>query len=61
VTGAAVGDIALCGFTSITAAGWQMRANITSANTASVTITNQTGGTVDLPSGTIRVGVMQPY
>jgi hypothetical protein len=61
VTGAAVGDIALCGFTSITAAGWQMRANITSANTASVTITNQTGGTVDLPSGTLRVGVMQPY
>jgi hypothetical protein len=61
VTGAAVGDIALCGFTSITAAGWQMTANITSANTASVTITNNTGGTVDLGSGTVRVGVMQPY
>jgi hypothetical protein len=55
VTGAAVGMQALASFTSITGAGWILTADITSANNASVTLMNKTGGAVDLASGTLRV------
>lgn len=58
ISGAAVGDPVMAGFTSITAAGWLLDAHVTSANTVSVTITNKTGGVVDLPNGTLRVTVI---
>ena len=57
VTGAVSGDTVLVGFTSITTAGWQISGQVTAADTVTVTLTNQTGGTVDLPSGTVNVDV----
>lgn len=57
VPGAAVGDPAAAGFSSITAAGWDIRAIVTSADTVSVTLLNNTGGNVDLAEGTVRVVV----
>ena len=53
VTGAAVGDPAFAGFTSITAAGWVISAIVTGADTVKVTLVNHTGGAVDLASGTV--------
>ena len=53
VTGAAVGDPAFAGFTSITAAGWVISAVVTAENTVKVTLVNHTGGAVDLASGTV--------
>lgn len=59
VTGAAAGDVVACGFSSIVAAGWQISGQVTAANTVTVTITNHTGGAVDLGSGTLRAEVWQ--
>lgn len=59
VTGAAVGDPAIAGLSSINAAGWFLSANVTSANTVTVTLMNHTGGTVDLGSGTLTVIVFK--
>lgn len=55
VTGAQVGDLCLASFSGISGAGWTVTAEITSANNAAVTLRNDTGGTVDLPAGTLRV------
>lgn len=57
VTGAAVGDPCSVGFTSIAAAGWRITANVRAADTVSVFLTNNTGGAVDLASGTVTVFV----
>lgn len=59
VTGAAIGDPAIAGFSSVTAAGWIISASVTSANTVTVTLMNHTGGNVDLASGTVTVIVMK--
>jgi hypothetical protein len=54
VTGAAVGDAARAGLTTIAATGWKIWATVIAADTVEVTIRNDTGGTVDLGSGTVR-------
>ena len=59
VVGAALGDFALCSF-SIDVADLQLRADVTAANTVTVVLSNSTGGTIDLGSGTLRVKVV-PY
>lgn len=57
VTSAAVGDPASAGLTGIAAVGWKIEAVVTAANTVTVTITNNTAGTVNLPNGTVRAVV----
>src|SRR5262245_14255465 len=59
VPGAAVGDAVAAGFSGITAAGWRLTGNVRATNTVSVLLTNNTGSTVDLPSGTLTVIVLK--
>lgn len=54
VVGAVVGDFVDVTFSSLTAAGWLISGIVTAAATVTVTLTNATGATVDLPSGTLR-------
>jgi hypothetical protein len=58
VTGAALGDTVAVGFTSLVT-GWNITGLVTATNTVEVRITNNTGGTVDLASGTLRADVWQ--
>jgi hypothetical protein len=60
VTGAKLGWIALASF-SLDLAGTTISAEITSANTATVTITNNTGSTVTLSGGFLRVLTIPTY
>lgn len=55
LTGAAVGDPVIAALSSITTAGWEIQANVTATDTVAVYIKNNTGGTVDLASGTLTV------
>lgn len=61
VTGAAVGDSVDAGFPMIVGGsgqnGMQISASVYTANTVKVTITNNSGGAVDLDSGTLVVKV----
>lgn len=58
VSGAQVGDtVSGISHTSIPNANWDLVGYVTSANTVSVRLTNHTGGTVDLASGTLRADV----
>lgn len=59
VKGATVGDIVACGYDSIIVAGWQISGQVTAANTVTITITNHTGGAINLPNGTVRVHIWQ--
>lgn len=59
VTGAVVGNAVAVGFTTLPNTKWQLSGNVTAADTVSVTITNNTGGTVDLGSGTVTAIVIQ--
>ena len=59
VTGAAVGDVVLASHDSITTGGWLISGSVSAANTVRVTLLNQTGGTVDLASGTLRAVVLR--
>lgn len=54
VTGAAVGNPCICGFSIAVPAGALLVCNITAADTATVTLMNHTGGALDLGSGTLR-------
>ena len=54
ITGAAVGNPCICGFSIAVPAGALLVCNITSSNTATVTLMNHTGGALDLASGTLR-------
>jgi hypothetical protein len=56
VTGAALGDFAQPSF-SLALQGITATAFVSSANTVSVRFQNETGGTIDLGSGTLRVRV----
>lgn len=58
-TGAAVGDYALVSF-GVNLQGLTVTAYVSAANTVSVRIQNESGGTIDLASTTIRVRVI-PY
>ncbi|MHB1000473.1 MAG: right-handed parallel beta-helix repeat-containing protein [Armatimonadota bacterium] len=57
VTGARLGSVAMAGFTSIAAAGWELMAICTASDTVTVKLTNRTGAPVDLASGTLYVDV----
>jgi len=58
VTGAALGDFVIASF-SLTIAGMVLSAEVSAANTVAVTLINNTGGAVDLGSGTITVRVLK--
>ena len=53
VTGAAVGDAALCGFSTAMPISWLFRGHVTAADTVTCSADNYTGATVDLASGTL--------
>lgn len=53
VTGAALGDAALCGFSTAMPISWLFRGHVTAADTVTCSADNFTGGTVDLASGTL--------
>lgn len=54
VTGAAIGNPCITGFSIAVPAGGLLVCSITASNTATVTLMNHTGGTLDLGSGTLR-------
>ncbi len=58
--GALAGTPAFAALSSVTAVGWSISAMGISADTVGVTLTNRTGGTVDLASGTVTIALMQP-
>ncbi len=55
LTGAAVGDVVTASLSTIVASTWKVQACVTASDTVAVTITNNTGGAVDLASGTLRI------
>jgi len=59
VSGAALGDFARASF-SLNPQGITITAAVTATNTVTVTLTNHTGGTIDLASGTLRAEVTKP-
>jgi hypothetical protein len=59
VTGAALGDYAEASF-SLDLQGITVTAWVSAANTVSVRFQNETGGTIDLGSGTLRARVFKP-
>lgn len=58
VTGAALGDFALASF-SLDLQGIMLTAYVSAANTVACRFQNETGGTLDLASGTLRAFVRQ--
>lgn len=58
VTGAALGDVALASF-SLSTQGITVTATVTAANTVTVRFQNETGGAIDLASGTLKAVVFQ--
>lgn len=56
VTGAALGDFALCSF-SLDVADLVLSGQVTAANTVTVSLANNTGGAIDLASGTVYARV----
>jgi hypothetical protein len=59
VTGAAVGDIASCGQTTITADLLQLNCYVSAADTVRVVLRNLSTSTVDVTSGTLNAEVMK--
>jgi len=55
VTGCAIGDIAEATMSVAVPAGLQLSANVTAANTVTVTLVNRSGAAVDLASGNLNV------
>ena len=58
VTGAALGDMAIASF-SLDVADLVINAAVTAADTVTVILANNTGGAVDLASGTVRARVFK--
>jgi hypothetical protein len=58
VTGAALGDVALVSF-SLSTQGITVTANVTAINTVTVRFQNETGGVIDLASGTLGVMIIK--
>jgi hypothetical protein len=58
VTGAVLGDFAVCSF-SLSTQGITTTANVTAADTVTVRFQNETGGLIDLLSGTLAVRVLR--
>lgn len=57
VTGARLGDFAIASF-SLDVTDLVINAAVTAANTATVILANNTGGAIDLASGTVYVRVL---
>jgi hypothetical protein len=57
VTGAAAGDTAVASHSKLTVAKAYTMAQVTAANTVTVTLVNHTGGNLNVASGTLRVDV----
>lgn len=57
VTGAAVGDVANCGHSTITADLWQIACYVSAADTVRAVLKNHSGGAIDAASGTLRADV----
>ena len=57
VPGAALGDFAFASF-SLDVADMTLSADVVAANTVACVLANNTGGTVDLGAGTVRVKVI---
>lgn len=60
VTGASVGDPCNAGLSVAVPGGVLLAANVTAANTVTVTLFNKTGGTVDVAGGTLWLHVEKP-
>lgn len=60
VSGAAVGDIAMCGHTQVTADLLQLSCYVSAANTVRAVLRNASAGTIDVTSGTLAAEVWQP-
>jgi len=58
VTGAALGDFVTAVSFSLDLTGLQLTAAVTATDTVTATLSNSTGGAVDLASGTVRVVVV---
>jgi|GEM_PF-1792595 len=58
VTGAALGDFAIASF-SLDVQDLVLDAQVTAANTVTVVLANNTGGAINLASGTVRVIVLE--
>jgi hypothetical protein len=58
VTGAALGDFVIASF-SLDVTDLTLTANVTAASTVTCVLANNTGGAIDLASGTIYVRVIQ--
>ena len=59
LTGAAVGDPVTAALSTIISSDWAIQACVTATDTAEVKITNNTGGAVDLGSGTLRLSCVK--
>lgn len=53
--GLAVGSLVRASFSGITSSGWEIHANVISADSINVVCRNRTGSSVDLPSGVLKV------
>lgn len=60
VTGAAVGDVAMCGHTQVTADLLQLSCYVSAADTVRAVLENISAGTIDVSSGTLRAEVWKP-
>lgn len=58
VSGASLGDFAIASF-SLSTQGITVTANVTATDTVTVRFQNETGGTIDLGSGTLKVKVIK--
>jgi hypothetical protein len=58
VTGAVLGDVALASF-SLSTQGITVTANVTATNTVTVRFQNETGGVIDLASGTLGAMIIK--
>jgi hypothetical protein len=59
VTGAKVGDIVLVGL-GVSAAGITVTAYVSAANTVSIRVQNESGGTLNLASSVCNIVVLRP-
>lgn len=60
VTGAELGDFSLCSF-SVDVVDLILNAQVTAADTVTCVLANETAGTVDLASGTLRAMVFKYF
>lgn len=58
--GVALGDMVLAVSLAVSTAGITVTANVTAADTVSVRFQNESGGTLDLASATLRLWVGRP-